>query len=181
MFAFLKNPLARFLILFVLLYTGWYLLYELWINPNGKLDSLVINSSVWCTDHLLKLFGFVTFTTNSETIRTIGIDGTHGLWIGDPCNGITLFALFTSFLLAFPGPPLSKLWFIPSGVLAIFAVNVLRITGLCIVVKYKPSLLELNHDYIFKIVVYAFIFWLWIIWVNRFSGISLTGKKNERH
>jgi exosortase family protein XrtF len=174
MFAFLKLPLVRFLLLFFVLYTCWYLAYEVWINPNGKLDSLVINSSVFCTDHLLKLLGFVTFTTNSETIRTIGIDGTHGLWIGDPCNGITLFALFTAFILAFPGPAKHKIWFIPAGIIAIFWVNVFRITGLCMIVKYKPSLLELNHDYIFKIIVYGFIFGLWIIWVNRFSPMRIS-------
>jgi exosortase family protein XrtF len=177
MFSFLRNPIVRFLLLFIVLYTSWYLLYEIWINPNGRLDSFVINSSVFCTDHLLKLLGFTTFTTNSETIRTIGIDGTQGLWIGDPCNGITLFALFTAFILSFPGPAKHKIWFIPAGILAIFFVNVLRITGLCLVVKYKPSLLELNHDYIFKIIVYGFIFWLWIIWVNRFSPMRISQNK----
>jgi exosortase family protein XrtF len=171
MLAVLRNPLVKFLLLFIVLYTSWYVLYEVEINPNGKLDTAVINSSVYTTDFILKRFGFVTFTTNSETIRTIGIDGTHGLWIGDPCNGVTLFALFTAFLLAFPGPWKHKLWYIPTGILGIFLVNVLRITGLCMIVRYKPSLLEVNHDYVFKIIVYGFIFWLWIIWVNKFSSI----------
>jgi len=172
MSGFLKNPLLRFLFFFILLYTSWYLLYEMVINPNGKFDSFVINLSVTVTDRLLKLLGFVTFTTHSETIRTIGIDGTHGLWIGDPCDGITLFALFTAFIASFPGPWKKKCWFIPLGIIGIFLMNILRITCLCMIVKYRPSLLALNHDYIFKIIVYSFIFGLWILWVNRFSSIS---------
>jgi exosortase family protein XrtF len=168
---FIRHPLVRFLLFFIFLYTAWYLLYELYLNPQGGLDSFVINSSVWTTEHVLKLMGYATFTTHSETIRTVGIDGTTGLWIGDPCDGITLFALFSAFIISFPGPWKQKTWFIPCGVMAIFLINVLRITGLCMVVKYKPALLELNHDYIFKILVYAFIFGLWIYWVNRFSAV----------
>lgn len=43
-----------------------------------------------------KKLGFPVFAGNNPTIRTIGIDGTNGLWIGDPCNGLSLFALFIS-------------------------------------------------------------------------------------
>ncbi|HXC07267.1 MAG TPA: exosortase family protein XrtF [Bacteroidia bacterium] len=168
-YPFLKNPLLRFFILFIVLYTAWYVLYEQLINPSGVLDSWVINSSVFSADHLLRLFGYTTFTTQAETIRVVGIDGTNGLWIGDPCDGITLFALFTAFMLAFPGPFKHKAWFIPCGILSIFLINILRITGLCMIVRYKPGWLALNHDYIFKLFVYGFIFMLWMIWVNRFS------------
>ncbi len=171
-FAFLKNPVFRFLVLFILLYASWYVTYETVINPYGRLDSLVINASVYATDHLLKFLGYSTFTTTAQTIRVVGIDGTHGLWIGDPCDGITLFALFSAFILAFPGPWRHKSWFIPTGIAGIFTLNVLRIAALCLIVKYKPSLLEVNHDYIFKILVYAFIFWFWIVWVKQFSGLK---------
>ncbi|HEV7232545.1 MAG TPA: exosortase family protein XrtF [Bacteroidia bacterium] len=169
------NPLVRFLLLFILLYTIWYVFYQLVVNPNGRLDSMVINSSVACTAAFLKFLGYTVFTTHSETIRTVGIDGTHGLWIGDPCDGITLFALFTAFIIAFPGPLKHKIWYIPSGIVAIFVINVLRITGLCLVVLYKPNWLDINHDYIFKVLVYGFIFSLWMIWINRFSNLRLPG------
>jgi exosortase family protein XrtF len=165
----LRNPLLRFFLLFIVLYTSWYVLYEQVINPNGKLDSVVINASVYGTDHLLRIFGFTTFTANTDTIRVVGIDGTNGVWIGDPCNGITLFALFTAFLLAFPGPVKHKLWFIPLGIFSIFLVNTFRIAALCVIVQKKPEWLAFNHDYVFKIVVYGFIFLLWMLWVNRFS------------
>ncbi|MFI5149125.1 MAG: exosortase X [Bacteroidia bacterium] len=174
---FLRNPLLRFFILFIVLYTSWYVAYELVINPNGKLDSMVINSSVFSTDHLLRLLGYTTFTSHSDTIRVVGIDGTNGVWIGDPCNGITLFALFTAFLLAFPGPAKHKFWFIPAGIFGIFLVNTIRIAGLCMIVLYKPQWLSFNHDYVFKILVYSFIFMLWMIWVNRFSPFKRSKKE----
>ena len=178
-FNFFRNPLVRFLVLFIILYTSWYVLYEWVLNPDGKLDRLVINSLVYSSEHLLKLLGFNTFTTHSETIRTVGIDGTHGLWIGDPCDGITLFALSASFILSFPGPAKHKAWFIPASIVGIFLTNIFRITALCIIVLKKPQWLGINHDYIFKILVYGFIFWTWMIWVNRFSGISSLFNKEK--
>jgi exosortase family protein XrtF len=102
-------------------------------------------------------------------MRTLGIDGTHGLWIGDPCNGITLFALFTGFVIAYPGPVKRKIWFIPLGLFAIHIVNILRIVALAFITLYAPSYLEFNHTYTFTIIVYSFVFFLWMLWANKFS------------
>lgn len=164
-----ERGIVRFLIFFFILYLGWALLYEWLIHPWGKLDQLVINSSSNIALAFLQLLGYTTFVGPSETIRTIGIDGTHGLWIGDPCNGLTLFALFTSFILAFPGAIRHKFWFIPLGILLIHFINCIRITALCIIVLYKPSWLEFNHTYLFQILIYLFIFGLWWLWIKRYS------------
>jgi exosortase family protein XrtF len=163
------RKLVRFLLIFFALYFGWTILYDQLINPWGKLDTWVINASSSGSIWLLKLLGYNTFIGPSETIRTIGIDGTHGLWIGDPCNGITLFALFTSFIIAFPGQWKHKLWFIPAGILFIHFMNVIRITALCVIVLYRPDWLMFNHTYLFQILMYLFIFGLWWIWISRFS------------
>lgn len=161
--------IARFLLLFFALYFGWTIFYDQLINPWGGLDTLVINASSNMAIGFLKLLGYSTFIDPSETIRTIGIDGTHGLWIGDPCNGISLFALFTSFVIAFPGPWRRKLWFIPLGILSIHLMNVIRITALCLLVRYRPDWLMFNHTYLFQVVMYAFIFGLWWLWIRRWS------------
>jgi hypothetical protein len=37
-------------------------------------------------------------------------------------------------------------------------------------IQYKaPEYLDFNHHYTFTVIVYAFIFLLWMIWVNKFS------------
>jgi exosortase family protein XrtF len=104
-----------------------------------------------------------------EGIRTAGIDGSHGVWVGDPCNGLTLFALFTGFVLAFPGPVVRKLWFIPVGIITIHILNVLRVTCLAIIQYYTPQYLEFNHTYTFTILVYSYVFVLWYVWAARLS------------
>lgn len=167
----LKNKAFLFLAKFLLLFILWYVVYELWLHPQGGLDRLVINNSIFFTKYLLELLGYESFTNSSETIRVIGIDGTHGIWIGDPCNGLSLFALFTGFILAYPGPVKHKLWYIPAGILAIHILNIIRVLSLTLIVYHAPEHLDFNHTYTFTIFVYGFIFLFWLIWVNRFSKL----------
>lgn len=170
-----EKKLIRFLALFLGLYAVWMMLYKWLIQPWGALDTLVINdSSLWAI-WVLDTIGFDTFQGNHETIRTIGIAGTHGLWIGDPCNGLTLFALFSLFVAAFPGNWKHKLWFIPLGITLIHTMNIFRITALCIITQKFPDWLEFNHTYLFQIIMYGFIFLLWYVWIKKFS----TGPSNE--
>jgi exosortase family protein XrtF len=164
-----EKRIIRFLALFLGLYAGWMMLYQWVIHPWGKLDTLVINDSSLWSLWLLEVLGFETFQGTHETIRTIGIAGTHGLWIGDPCNGLTLFALFSLFILAYPGKWKHKLWYIPVGITLIHLLNIIRITALCIITQKAPQWLDFNHTYLFQIVMYGFIFLLWYIWITKFS------------
>jgi exosortase family protein XrtF len=164
-----EKKLLRFLLLFIGMYAAWKMLYEWVIHPWGVLDTLVINDSslwaIWALDTL----GFETFQGTHETIRTIGIQGTHGLWIGDPCNGLTLFALFSLFIVAYPGNWKHKLWYIPVGVTLIHMLNIVRIAALCIITQKSPEMLDFNHTYLFQILMYGFIFLMWYFWIKKFS------------
>ncbi|MBT6916513.1 MAG: archaeosortase/exosortase family protein, partial [Flavobacteriales bacterium] len=156
-----NDPLYRFLTKAVFLYVIWYVLYDLFLHPQGALDMVVIRNLESLSRGVLDLIGFTTIEESQvDNIRTIGIDGTHGVWIGDPCNGLTLFALFTGFLLAYPGPIKHKLWFLPVGLLAIHLINVVRILGLALIVYFfpDPEVLDFNHTYTFTIFVYSFVF-----------------------
>jgi exosortase family protein XrtF len=164
------NKIVRFIVLFIVLYLFWLMLYEWVIHPWGKLDTLVINDSSLWTAYVLEIMGYESFISDNATIRTVGIDGTHGLWIGDPCNGLTLFALFTIFIVAFPGPWKHKLWFIPVGITVIHFLNVIRITALCVIVLKRPEWLDFNHTYTFQLLMYGFIFGLWWIWIQKLSS-----------
>jgi exosortase family protein XrtF len=171
-----SSPERRTLIfigLFLGIYLGWMMLYEWLIHPWGKLDSLVVNDDSNWTIFILRKIGFATFESTSQTIRTIGIDGTHGIWIGDPCDGLTLFALFTSFILAYPGNWKHKIWFVPLGICVIHTMNIIRMVALCIIVQKKPQWLEFNHTYLFQVLMYGFIFLLWFLWIKKFSGKSI--------
>jgi exosortase family protein XrtF len=170
-----ENKILFFLLKAFGLYLFWYILYDLWLHPKSSLDNLISTNLAYWSSLIIKSLGFIAIDSvaaSSENITVIGIDGTHGLWVGDPCNGITLFALFVGFIIAYPGKIKNKLWFIPLGLLSIHIINILRIVSLCLIVLYKPESLAFNHTYTFTILVYAYVFWLWLIWSNKYSNQS---------
>ena len=169
-----NKPLIRFLVSAVIVYVFWYLLYDLWLHPQRVVDNVVIDSTIKVSEIVLNILGFAVFTKD----RIIGIEPTQGLWIGDPCNGISLFALFTGFIVCYPGKLKIKLLYIPFGIITIFFFNVIRVVALVIIYLYSPASLDFNHTYTFTIIIYAYIFFLWMFWVNRF-GTKLTATTRE--
>lgn len=164
---FFQNKIARFLAKATFFYLLWFLIYELWLHPNQTLDLYVISLTVYVSKLILNVLGYEVFT-GAE--RLIGIDGTGGLWIGDNCNGIVLFALFAGFIISFPGKVLNKTIYIILGIILIELVNILRVVALAILQTHSVFLMEFNHTYTFTIVIYGFIFLLWMMWVNKYSG-----------
>ena len=171
------NPVVRFLIKVSILLILWYCLYEFWLGPKGYLDRPLINNLIYFSSSLLHFFGFNVIDHAFENMRTMGIDGTNGVWIGDACNGIPLFAVFTIVISCFPGPWKTKLWYIPIGILFIHLINIIRLAILSIIVFYSPDSLDFNHTYTFQILVYGLMFLLWIRWIKKYSGIEI--KKNN--
>lgn len=166
-----NDRFKRFIVLAAVLYPSWYFLYELYILPWGKLDRLVIDNLIMLAGLVLRGIGYDLIPQPPEdvSIRTIGVDGTHGLWIGDPCNGLTLFALFSIFVFAYPGPVRKKAWFIPLGLISIHLLNVLRVVALSIIVTYDYAYLDFNHTYTFSIIVYGYVFFLWYLWAEKLA------------
>lgn len=170
-----NNRIAKFLITLFSFYVGWYLIYNLWLHPNEKLDLFVIDITVTISKWILETLGYTVFTGAD---RLIGVDGTGGLWIGDNCNGIALFALFAGFIIAYPGSWKKKVLYIISGILLIELLNVFRVVLLAILDTFSRAWTEFNHTYTFTIVIYGCIFFLWMLWTNRISGTSLKEKES---
>ena len=164
------TPANLFVLKCLGLYFLWQILYEFYLHQNSPVDDWVVNSLVSASDFILQKFGYVTFRGAK---RLIGIDATSGLWIGDPCNGLTLFALFTGFIIAFPGPIKHKAWFIPSGILTIHLINIIRIVLLAIIqTGFSREVVEFNHTYTFTIFVYGIIMLMWVFWVKKLSSLN---------
>ncbi len=168
------DPITRFFLVAGSLYLGWYLFHEFILHPDGRLDRFLIDSLISISGWMLTLAGheLIPEPANAEMIRTIGVQGGHLLWIGDPCNGLSVFAVFLIFLAAYPGPVKHKLWFAALGLLSIHLINALRIAILCHIVTIDYELLNFNHDYTFHVVVYGWVFLLWYLWVKRTAPAS---------
>jgi exosortase family protein XrtF len=171
-----RNPLFSFLLKAFFLFIAWLLIYEFWLHPKKFADIFLIENLRLLTSGFLEIIGYDMIQYPKQTggtMRAIGIDGSHGLWIGDNCNGLSLFALFTGFIISFPGPWKTKLIFIPAGILIIHLLNVFRIAALCIIMLHAPEYMDFNHTYTFTLIVYSCVFALWIFWVNKFSMIKI--------
>jgi len=175
----LKNPFLRFLFFSISLYLTWNVFYEFYLRTQTNFDKIVIDTLVRWAEVTLQVLGYSTTDYSAADVafrEHIGIAGSKGVTIGAPCDGVVLYVLFIFFVVAFPGPLKHKAWFIPVGALSVFYLNVLRIVGLAIIMKINESWLAFNHDYTFTIVVYAYVFLLWMLWVKRFSPFSIKSK-----
>lgn len=169
----MRNPFYRFLVTGTTLFLAWYFLYEFYLRDHSLIDEWIIDHLAGIAGFVLRLFGYSLTEYSSVPFRThVGIEGAPGVHIGAPCDGLVLFALFTSFILAYPGKWIHRAWYIPCGLILIHLLNALRVAALTIIVSWKQEWLSFNHDYTFTILVYSVVFALWYIWVNRFSTLS---------
>ena len=158
----LNSEIARFFLKIAAFFLLWYILYDLWIMPNGWIDEPLSVNIASITAGLLSAFGETVFLYD----RVVGILGSAGVEIVDGCNGISAIGLFLAFILAFPGPRLPRLLFSIFGIAIIYLSNILRVTVLAYTQAYWPDGFNFTHDYSTTTIFYIIIFGLWVIWAN---------------
>ncbi len=167
------NIFQYFILKASLLYGICYLLYEFILKRFTEFDQFFIRGIINVCIFILDLFGFKTFASKEvNDFQVFGIDGSNGVWIGGPCNGITLMFLFAIFVTAYPGNRKAKLWYLPVGILTVYLINVIRIISLALIAYSYPQYLDFNHTYTFTFIAYSIVFGLWMLWVNKFSSIK---------
>lgn len=95
------------------------------------------------------------------------LNGQPTVVVGAPCDGLVLYALLAGFVLAYPGPAMRRLWFIPLGILGLWLLNVVRIMALALNHRYSPETFEFDHHYAFSAVAYAALGGLWLLWTRQ--------------
>ncbi|MFD1873854.1 exosortase X [Hymenobacter bucti] len=161
-----SSPLLRFALLAGGLYLLWFLGYEHYLAADGRLDAALTHNLATVCAAGLRLLGYdATISGGAQPL--ISLAGRPVVFIWHPCNGLVLYALFSGFIVAFPGPFRRKLWFIPLGLFLIYSLNVLRVIALSFNKYYDYQSADFNHHYTFTAVVYAGIFALWMWWATR--------------
>jgi exosortase family protein XrtF len=174
------GAIIRFLVKALSVYIIWFVSYDYFIAPSGIVDAWLNNLLAENASMFLSLFGFAGDTAPGIHQTIVRINGVGMVGVGNPCNGLELFALFAGFIFCFPGPWRKKVVFVLLGIIGIHFVNVLRTILLTLIQFKAPQYLEFNHHYTFTVIVYAFIFYLWIIWVNKISGFNLISKSEKK-
>lgn len=168
-----KNKFQYFIIKASLLYGSCYFLYEFILKHLTKGDQLFVRQIINLCQWILEQMGYKTFASAEvNDVQVFGIDGSNGVWIGGPCNGITLMFLFAIFVIAYPGSIKNKLWYVPLGILIVHSINIIRIIALALISYYNYEYLDFNHTYTFTFLAYSAVFGLWMLWVNKFSNTS---------
>lgn len=179
----LKNPIFRFILLFTFACVIWFSFYKVIYKIDyyfGLTDDSTIERyfSIQLAEYanfFTRMFGFTpSLDTSTDFVVTNIPEGvhTHGVWIGEPCNGIKVMGLFAIFILTFTGSIKNKLWFIPLGFFILHTANAIRVSILTIVSAKNPESLAFNHDITFQIIMYGIVFLLWYWWVNQFSSYT---------
>lgn len=134
------------------------------LNPTYD---FLIRYIVIITAWTLNLFG-MGITTDLELARLYFSGLTRFIYIWHGCSGLREIAMFIFLMALFPGPWKHKLWFIPSGVVLIYVIAVLRIIFLCVVFVYKPEWFDFLHNFLINIFFFFVFFVLWLYWVKYF-------------
>jgi len=87
------------------------------------------------------------------------------------CSGLKQIMQFVILMILFRGSALKKLWFIPIGAIVVHIVNIIRVSGLGLLMNAGISMptWTFSHDYIFRPFFYVVIFLMWVLWVERIS------------
>ncbi len=157
-----KSPLTKFILKALGFFLVWYLIYDVWLLPDGRLDQWISLNVIGISKGFIDLFGYETFTYS----RVIGIFGNPGVEIVDGCNGIAPMGLFFGFIIAYPGDWKKKSSFSVFGICLIYLSNVIRIIALVITQENNPEIFDFFHDYTTTAIFYFIIFGLWMLWVN---------------
>lgn len=159
---FKENPIYVFALKGILVYIVWYIFYDLWLLPDGRVDEWLSLHIIDVSAGILSLMGFDVYTI----FRVIGIDQAAGIEIVNGCNGLSAIGLFIGFIAAYPGDNTKRWLFMVTGMGVIYLVNVLRIVVLAITQVYWSDFFHFTHDYSTTAIFYIVIFILWVIWAN---------------
>ena len=85
------------------------------------------------------------------------------------CNGLITSLIFVSGVLAFPARWSAKIIGVVGGLLAIQAINLVRIISLFYIGIYLPKLFNSSHIFIWQSLVILAGVALWITWAHLFA------------
>lgn len=105
----------------------------------------------------------------------ISMDGTKirnerfAVNIRNGCNGVETMIIFLAAVIAFPAPWKARIAGLVIGILAIQAVNLIRVVALFLTGAYFPSFFDSSHTVVWQTIVILSGVLLWIFWANRFA------------
>lgn len=152
----------------------WKLLYSCFFFKNRYLDAPLTHLTSRLTNNILSFLypnnvfnteEFIDYNDGKDLVKfpstILLMNGKKIISIADPCNALEIYVLFTGFLFCFPTSFRRVLPFLVMGVLYIYILNVLRCVFISIMGINSNNLINIAHHYLFKLILYGFVFLLW--------------------
>ncbi len=159
--------ILRFFVVYVILTLLYYQFLSDFKSSPDSITELVAEQS-------RKVVAFFNYKTDTaivaeESFVRFYINETYIARIVEGCNGISVYILYISFIIAFRGSLKHTLLFVVLGSIFLYFTNILRV-GVLIIGLYKfPENAEFLHQIVFPVLIYGMVFLLWILWVNKFA------------
>jgi exosortase family protein XrtF len=171
------KPFLLFLGKFFLTYLMLTFIYQFYIGCVGNSIDTITENVARLTENTANLFGVKIVAIRDYTHYNIIYNNKVAARVIEGCNAISVIILFISFVVAFSGKLKQTVLFILVGSLFIYVLNIFRIIILSVLMYYYPAQEHILHGVIFPLIIYGAVFFLWIIWVNKFSKYATKATK----
>ncbi len=156
----LIRPEIKFVVVFLILITAFYLIYYYTIDYFAFLKTDIAN----ILSFTLSLIG-IKNTVNGEDVLLSGFS----LRIVEECTAIFASLIYVSCVLAYPANIKSKLMGIGFGIPIIQVVNLIRLVILSLTGIYYPGIFEFVHTYVWQSIFIIFVIGVWLVWLERIA------------
>jgi exosortase/archaeosortase family protein len=164
-----KTPKAvrRFIKGALLLFVAWQLLYHFLLEPYRIPDGWLTGVTARATAWVWSFFEPGMWVLTGNPMDYVVMRNTRIVGIADGCNALEIYILYVAFLICYPVSSWKKVLLMGvGGVAGIAVLNVARCTAIGWLNLYHPQWVDFAHHYAFTLIVYAFVFLLWRIYVR---------------
>lgn len=172
-----QRKVILFLIKFFASYFILFVFYSIYLQKTQKKGDVFVCSPVTTkvaeqTEDVLSFLGYNVANMQHEEEMSVKliVDGQYTARVIEGCNSISIIILFIAFIVAFPGTLKATILYALAGSILIYIINILRIAFLTIMLHKYPDNQILLHNVIFPLIIYGFTFFLWVLWVHKFSN-----------
>ncbi|MGG9972828.1 exosortase/archaeosortase family protein [Ferruginibacter sp. SUN002] len=171
----LSKAIKKFFLQLIILIVAWQLLYNFVLKPSNVPDKMLTKvttiGAMACINTFLpvdpKLTMDPVYHGNKGGFQLLQRDKPVFI-IADICNGLDLFVIYLGLIILLPYYSIKrKIAFGLGGLIVIMLANVIRVTMLYWLYAYHRPMFELNHKYIFTLLLYLLIFCGWVLFTRK--------------
>jgi len=172
---FLKyRSVIKFILTFFVVYGGLSFVYKYYLKfseGSGFYPDYLTHLVGQQTKQVLQALGYEVMAVPHSTEPSVKliVNGQYLARVVEGCNSVSVIILFVAFIVAFSGKWKTTFFYILSGSVLIYSVNLLRVVLLSMWLYHYPEYKEVLHAVVFPVIIYGMVFLLWVFWVNRFS------------